>query len=377
MFRIITHADGLDSDHRAVSLDINLTSIKYKARSSLNCGVIDWRKICEDDKHRLLYNKYLLQFSSRGMSYKEYCDAIIHAGETTATIITRSCEGWYRASEAILAPAIQEKNRFRHRLHDRGHLSPGEAATIRTRLKIISKRNHNLVELAKARWYKGVCGKIHKMHIDPRLAWENIRILTGGETAHHTANVTMSMRLINGALASNAKENMSVFGAHFHKVLNNHRPVDHAVLDLLEQKPCMTSIDNPISFAKVNRAINKLKKGKAPGLNGIPPEALKAMDTAARCTVHKHVCDFFEGRVNHEGWHRSQCIPMPKRGDLSDPNKWRGIMLMDICSKVFSSVMTARTFSLLDTHGTRFQFGGTPEIGCRDGLFTLKALLNA
>jgi len=28
-------------------------------------------------------------------------------------------------------------------------------------------------------------------------------------------------------------------------------------------------------------------------------------------------------------------------------------------------------------HGTRFQFGGTPEIGCQDGLFTLKSLLNA
>jgi len=52
-------------------------------------------------------------------------------------------------------------------------------------------------------------------------------------------------------------------------------------------------------------------------------------------------------------------------------------MLMDMCSKVFSSVMTTRAFSLLDKHGTRFQFGGTPEIGCRDGLFTLKALLNA
>ena len=151
----------------------------------------------------------------------------------------------------------------------------------------------------------------------------------------------MSMRLENGELVSNAKENMSVFGAHFHKVLNNHRPVDRTVLDLLEQKSCMTSIDNPIRFAEVKRAINKLKKGKAPGLNGIPPEALKAMDNVSRRTVHRHVCDFCEGRVDHEGWHQSQCIPVPKRGDLSDPNKWCGIMLMDMCSKVFSSVMTA------------------------------------
>ncbi len=50
---------------------------------------------------------------------------------------------------------------------------------------------------------------------------------------------------------------------------------------------------------------------------------------------------------------------------------------MDMCSKVFSLVMAARAFTLLDKHGTRFQFGGTPEIGCQDGLFTLKSLLNA
>jgi len=187
----------------------------------------------------------------------------------------------------------------------------------------------------------------------------------------------MSMHRENGELASNAKENMSVFGAHFHKALNKHQPVDHTVLDLLEQKPCMTLIDNPIRYAEVKCAINKLKKKNAPGLNGIPPEALKAMDNVSQRTVHCHVYDFFGERVDHKGWHQSQCIPVPKRGNLSDPNKWCGIMLMVMCSKVFSSVMTVQAFSLLDKHGTWFQFGGTPEIGCQDGLFTLKALLNA
>ena len=67
--------------------------------------------------------------------------------------------------------------------------------------------------------------------------------------------------------------------------------------------------------------------------------------------------------------------PVPKSGDISDPNKWRGVMLMDVCSKIFSSVMNGRAFKLLNTYGTRFQFGGTPELGCRDGLFVLKTLL--
>ena len=52
-------------------------------------------------------------------------------------------------------------------------------------------------------------------------------------------------------------------------------------------------------------------------------------------------------------------------------------MLMDVCSKIFSSVMNNHALRLLELHGTRFLFDGTPELGCRDGLFTLKALLSA
>jgi hypothetical protein len=52
-------------------------------------------------------------------------------------------------------------------------------------------------------------------------------------------------------------------------------------------------------------------------------------------------------------------------------------MLMDVCSKVFSSIMNGRAFCLLELNSTKFQFGGTPTLGCQDGLFTLKTLLNA
>ena len=48
---------------------------------------------------------------------------------------------------------------------------------------------------------------------------------------------------------------------------------------------------------------------------------------------------------------------------------------MDVCSKIFSSVMNGRAFRLLNNNGTRFRFGGTPELGCRDGLFVLKTML--
>jgi hypothetical protein len=51
-------------------------------------------------------------------------------------------------------------------------------------------------------------------------------------------------------------------------------------------------------------------------------------------------------------------------------------MLMDVGLKIFSSVMNEWAFKLLESSGTRFQFSGTPELSCCDGLFVLKTMLN-
>ncbi len=134
-------------------------------------------------------------------------------------------------------------------------------------------------------------------------------------------------------------------------MFNNHRQVDSEVVNLITQQEILTEIDDPISFDEVNKAMNKLAQGKAPGLNGIPPEALKAMGRAMQERVHNYVAAFFDGTQDYDEWHRSQSVPVPKKGDLADPNKWRRVMLMDISSKIFSSVMNDHAFKLLELHG--------------------------
>ncbi len=187
----------------------------------------------------------------------------------------------------------------------------------------------------------------------------------------------MAMKMADGKIATNGKENMAVFGPHFERVFNNHRPVNLTILTDVPQRPTLHDLDLPITYKEADAAINKLKNGKSPGLNGIPPEAYKAMNTKTRRKIHKFIYAFLEGKVDYEGWHDSQCVPVPKSGNLSDLNKWRGVMLIDVCSKIFLSVMNGRAFRLLKLHGTKFQFGGTPTLGCQDGLFTLKTLLKA
>jgi hypothetical protein len=44
--------------------------------------------------------------------------------------------------------------------------------------------------------------------------------------------------------------------------------------------PLHEELDAPFTWKEFSNAVNGLKNCKAPGLNGVPPEASKAMDSA-------------------------------------------------------------------------------------------------
>ncbi len=112
---------------------------------------------------------------------------------------------------------------------------------------------------------------------------------------------------------------MSVFSPHFNQVYNNHQATDPTVIEQVPQHRTLWELDDPISWKEFTKAVTKLKNAKAPDLTGVPPEAFKAMSPANLRQVHNYVNDFFLGDTNHKQWHQSQCIPIPKSGDLSDP----------------------------------------------------------
>ena len=93
--------------------------------------------------------------------------------------------------------------------------------------------------------------------------------------------------------------------------------------------------------------------------------------------VHfKFILDFWYDNLDFEEWHEGQVVPVPKSGDLSDPNKWIGVNLVYIGSKIFSSLMCKRLFSIIKNYGVKYQFGSSPGVGCQDGTFTIKTLLH-
>ncbi len=70
------------------------------------------------------------------------------------------------------------------------------------------------------------------------------------------------MKMADGKIATNGKENMAVFSPQFERVFNNHRPVDLTILTDVPQRPTLHDLDLPITYKEVDAAINKLKNGK-------------------------------------------------------------------------------------------------------------------
>ena len=85
---------------------------------------------------------------------------------------------------------------------------------------------------------------------------------------------------------------------------------------------------------------------------------------------------YWLGETDFIEWNEGQLVPVPKIGDLSNPSKWRGVTLMDIGSKILSSILCTRLFKIIIKHGGKYQFGSTPGVGCQDSSFTIKTMLH-
>lgn len=186
----------------------------------------------------------------------------------------------------------------------------------------------------------------------------------------------MSLTNPDGSRTTNDKENISIMRSHCEKLFNNKKEVSDDALDLIDQRALEPELDNSISWKEFTKAINGLKNNKSPGANEIPAEAFKAMNNDNKNRVFQFINSFWNGDTDYPEWHAGLGIPVQKVSHPSNPNQYRIVNLMDVCSKIFSRILTARLYKLLDKYGTKYQFGATPHSGCQDANYTLKTLLH-
>ena len=197
----------------------------------------------------------------------------------------------------------------------------------------------NNIDLSKARWSAFQAAWIHKIIFTPKEAWKGVKILFGGKESHHIKPVVMRLRLPNDELVSTNEQNASGMGTHLSKVFSNHRPVIWEVTDDIKQQDTVPDIDHSIKWEEIKLSIAKLANKKSPGLNDVPPDAFKALSNQNIDILLNLYKAYWKGNIDFEEWHEGRVVPVPKIGNLGDPNKWRGVTLMDMGSKIFRSIL--------------------------------------
>ena len=181
-------------------------------------------------------------------------------------------------------------------------------------------------------------------------SWKLVNQFTGRKTA--------KKGIIKG---KSAKDRVEKWYQHFKNLLGKE-PVVEGDLDEGEYplRPILQSInisDEPFSMAEYLAVKKAITEGKAPGPDGIPPEVLK------RCNLDNIILDYANKVIDGEKpdqWSESSLVTLPKDGDLSNTDNYRGIALSAIAAKMTNKLILNRIRPPIDKHLRPNQNGFRP-----------------
>ena len=177
---------------------------------------------------------------------------------------------------------------------------------------------------------------------------------------------------------SKQKNNISLDGwyKHFKGVLEKDdiddvdmNDDDHVTNEYIED------LDKPISKDEILKAMQKLKNNKASGPDGLIGEFYKFSSVEIIEYLVLLFNKLFDNGYYPNEWSESIILPLFKKGNINDPNNYRGISLCNIASKLYSSVINNRLKCWIDKNNLtgEYQAGFKSGYATVDHIFTLLA----
>ena len=172
---------------------------------------------------------------------------------------------------------------------------------------------------------------------------------------------------------NNPEERVSTWFTHFKKLLGETPSVedpDEEIPNIFED---LDINDDPFTLDEFKKVKASLKLGKAAGPDSIPPEVFKCCDFDE---ISLQFCNkALTENDKPDLWSFMNIIPVPKSGDLSNTNNYRGISLICIVAKVYNRMILNRIRSVIDLKLRINQNGFRPERSTVAQILTLRRII--
>ena len=193
-----------------------------------------------------------------------------------------------------------------------------------------------------------------------------------------------------------ANINIGAWKDHFANILGHREPLitsdrieeDRVNVDYFDQSNndvddqrdtyvYISDLDDQITTNEVRQAIRRLKAGKACGLDDILAEFIKSAEHVVIPFLTKLFNHIFNTGNFPESWSKAVIIPLFKKGDKNNPENYRGISLLSIVSKVFTSILNNRLTKWAEQEHKicEEQAGFRKNYGTSDHIFTLVSMI--
>jgi len=176
-----------------------------------------------------------------------------------------------------------------------------------------------------------------------------------------------------GNNAGNDEEKARIIKEYFQAELNDS---DEPLLPAFLDPP--SSLDCPITVEEVEKAISKLKSGKAVGIDQVPGEVMKALNHPL---LHNELArvfnESFEKNIHIEAIGAGILTPLAKPGKPRGPVKSiRPLTLLNISRKILSLIVLNRIESTVDHFTGPFQAAYKAGRSCADLVWAQNMLIS-
>ena len=117
---------------------------------------------------------------------------------------------------------------------------------------------------------------------------------------------------------------------------------------------CDDDLDRIISVDEAMQVLQFFKSNKAPGADRVSYELFKNAAIEFLNELSKTFNNILETGIIDEEFLESIIFPIHKKGDLNDPNNYRGISFMNCSAKVLMGVIHARLTNWIEKHNTQY-----------------------
>ena len=203
-----------------------------------------------------------------------------------------------------------------------------------------------------------------------RTLYSTLRRLSG-----KTKSTNDNIRKADGAFVRSAAERLQRWREFFEELYNHDPPHGPPAAPPPIDPPETPMVDTEPTIKEVKAAARSLKNGKAPGVDQVTAEAIKAGGDVLLYRLHLLVQTIWRTEQVPLRWRKAVIVPIHKKGDNRECKNYRGISLLSIVGKVFMKIIQSRLQNHREQTSREEQAGFRPGRGCCDQIFAIRQLM--